>query len=121
MHHLHGTPMSIAAHDAKGAPVNSFLRMVVVGRGNTRGRRSHLVRLREGLVQDLQEVAQGPMYLLIERAVQGLIDELRARNQGIEVIQATDFDANERDVRLVEQIVERARKADEAAAQASQG
>lgn len=79
------------------------LRLVVVGRGETRGRRPHLLRLRESLYQELKEVADGQTYLLIEIAMRRLIDDLKGRPVNpVEVIQAQELDASQEDERLLE-------------------
>lgn len=80
------------------------LRLVVVGRGETRGRRPHLLRLRESLYQELKEVADGQTYLLIEIAMRRLIDDLKSRPVNpVEIIQAQDLDASQLDEHLLEQ------------------
>lgn len=80
------------------------LRLVVVGRGETRGRRPHLLRLRESLYQELKTVADGQTYLLIEIAMRRLINELKARPVSpVEIVQAQDLDATQLDEHLLEQ------------------
>lgn len=86
-----------------GSAATSGLRFVVVGRGETRGRRPHLIRLREGLVRELREVADGQMYMLIEVAVGRFIQELKARPPGIEVIQAGELEPGPADEHLLDQ------------------
>ena len=84
--------------------VEQGLRLVVVGRGETRGRRPHLLRLRESLYQELKEVADGQTYLLIEIAMRRLIDELKSRPVNpVEVIQAQTLDATQFDEHLLDQ------------------
>lgn len=80
------------------------LRLVVVGRGETRGRRPHLLRLRESLYQELKEVADGQTYLLVEIALRRLIDDLKSRPVNpVEIIQAQELDASQEDERLLDQ------------------
>jgi hypothetical protein len=87
-----------------GTDAEKGLRLVVVGRGETRGRRPHLLRLRESLYQELKEVADGQTYLLIEIAMRRLIDDLKSRPVNpVEIIQAQDLDASQLDEHLLEQ------------------
>lgn len=80
------------------------LRLVVVGRGETRGRRPHLLRLRESLYQELKTVADGQTYLLVEIALQRLIDDLKSRPVNpVEIIQAQTLDASQEDEHLLDQ------------------
>lgn len=88
----------------KKSVVEQGLRLVVVGRGETRGRRPHLLRLRESLYQELKEVADGQTYLLVEVALRRMIDELKARPVNpVEIIQAKDLDASQLDEHLLDQ------------------
>jgi hypothetical protein len=82
----------------------SALRLVVVGRGETRGRRAHLIRIRESLLQELYTVADGQVYLLIEIALRRLIDELKARPAGIEAIQVQELLPSASDEYLLDQL-----------------
>ncbi|MGJ7467483.1 MULTISPECIES: hypothetical protein [Comamonas] len=78
------------------------LRIVIVGRGETRGRRPHLLRLRESVYQELKQYADGQTYLLVELALRKMIDELKRRPiSEVEIIQAHDFDATPEDIRLL--------------------
>ena len=79
------------------------LRLVVIGHGVTRGRRAHLLRLRESLMRDLKIVADGQVYLLIEIALQRLIDDLKARPSGIEVVQVSELEPTSDDDMLLDQ------------------
>jgi hypothetical protein len=88
----------------KAEEAEKGLRLVVVGRGETRGRRPHLLRLRESLYQELKEVADGQTYLLIEIAMRRLIDDLKSRPVNpVEIIQAQDLDATQLDEHLLDQ------------------
>lgn len=78
------------------APGNqpSSLRLVVYGQGSTENRGPTLVRLDEGLREELTEVAQGQLYLLIEHALRKLIDDLKSRPAGqLQVIDAATMPA----------------------------
>lgn len=90
-------------HKALNKASQTGLRLVVVGQGETRGRRPHLVRLRESLISELKVVADGQMYLLLEVALRRFIDELRARPEGLEVIRAVELEAGPEDDILLDQ------------------
>lgn len=82
----------------------SGLRMVVVGQGTTRGRRPHLIRLRQSLLEEVKVVAGGSqLYLVIEIALRRLIDDLNARPPGIEVIQVETLDPTPLDDAMLDQ------------------
>lgn len=86
----------------KSSQFERGLRLVVIGRGETRGRRPHLVRIRESLYQELKEVADGQFYLLVEIALRRMIDELKARPVNpVEMIKAEEMDATQEDERQV--------------------
>ncbi len=92
----------------KAAEFEQGLRLVVIGRGETRGRRPHLVRIRESLYQELKEVADGQFYLLVETALRRMIDELKARpTNPVEMIKAEEMDATQEDEKLVEAFMPR--------------
>ena len=79
------------------------LRLVVIGRGETRGRRPHLLRIRESLYQELKSVADGQFYLLVETALRRMIDDLKTRPVNpVEMIRAEEMDACQEDERLLE-------------------
>lgn len=80
----------------------SSLKLVVVGHGSTAGRKPHLIRIRETLRRDLKTVCQGQMYLLIEIALQRLVDDLKQRQGQMQVITAESMDASQEDIDLVE-------------------
>jgi hypothetical protein len=92
-----------SAGKAIGTAANSGLRLVVVGPGQTRGRRAHLLRLRESVIADLKSVADGQIYLLLEVAVQRLVADLRSRPPGIEVIQVAELEPTTTDEHLIAQ------------------
>lgn len=90
----------------------SGLRLVVSGGGETRGRRAHLLRLRESVVKDLLEVADGPMYMLVELALMDYVERLRAEPPGIRVISSEDLAPTQEDVTLLAQVEEIKEQAD---------
>ena len=90
-------------HKALDKASQSGLRLVVVGQGETRGRRPHLLRLRESLVQELKIVADGQMYLLVEVALRHFIDELKLRPDGLEVIRSSELEASSDDDYMMDQ------------------
>jgi hypothetical protein len=68
-------------------------KLLIVGAGKLMDRRATLLRIRDDLTNELKEVAVGPLYLLIDIALQNLIHELKNRPTGsIEVIQGEDLD-----------------------------
>jgi hypothetical protein len=68
-------------------------KLLIVGAGQLVDRRATLLRIRDDLTQELKEVAVGPLYLLIDIALQSLIHDLRSRPDGsIEVIQGPELD-----------------------------
>lgn len=70
------------------------LRLVVFGQGSTENRTATLLRFSEGLREELNEVAQGQFYLLIEYAVRKLIEDLKAMPPGqVLAINAADLQA----------------------------
>jgi hypothetical protein len=79
------------------------LKLVIVGQGETRGRRPHLVRLRESLVQELKTYVDGQFYLVIELALQRLIDDLKQKEGGVEVIQVAEMSPDKADEHLMDQ------------------
>ena len=99
--------MATSAGKTVGKAANSGLRLVVVGTGETRGRRPHLLRLRESLISELKGVADGQTYFLVEIALRRLIDDLKSRPAGIEVIQAAELEPSADDEALIAQRVKR--------------
>lgn len=89
-------------HKALGKASQSGLKLVVVGQGDTKGRRPHLLRLRESLVQELKIVADGQMYFIVEVALRRFIDELKTRD-GLEVILAAELEGGADDLYLLDQ------------------
>ena len=72
----------------------SDLRLVVIGRGQTAGRTPNLVRLRPSVIKNLRQYADGPIYLLIEIAMEKLAEQLAARPAGskLEIVRAEEMD-----------------------------
>jgi hypothetical protein len=69
-------------------------KLLVVGSGQLADRRATLLRIRDDLTQELKELAVGPLYLMIDIALQALIHDLRTRPQGaIEVIRAEELNS----------------------------
>src|SRR4051794_17910626 len=66
-------------------------KLVVLGQGSLRNRRMHAIRLPEPLIERLQGVASGPLYLLLQIAVEHLCDDLQAA-EGTIAIRAEDLD-----------------------------
>lgn len=98
------------------ATATTGLRLVVSGQGETRGRRPHLLRLREGLIQELNAISDGQLYLRVEVAITRLIAELKARPPGIEVLTAAQLEPGPADEHLLEQRQRRAAAAKKATA-----
>jgi hypothetical protein len=70
----------------------SALKLVIYGQGSTEHRGATLLRMSDRLREELAEVAQGPLYLLIEVAVRKMIDELKAQPSGnVKVIDASEI------------------------------
>lgn len=68
-------------------------KLLIVGAGQLADRRATLLRIRDDLTQELKELAVGPLYLLIDIALQAMIHDLRSRQDGsIEVIQGPELD-----------------------------
>ena len=86
-----------------GKAAISGLRLVVVGQGQTRGRRPHLLRIRESIFVELKQVADGQMYLLVELALQKFIAELKALPPGIQVIQSHEMEPGPEDDAMMDQ------------------
>ena len=72
----------------------SDLKLVVIGRGQTAGRTPNLVRLRPAVIKNLRQYADGPIYLLIEIALEKLAEQLAARPAGskLEIVRAEEMD-----------------------------
>ncbi len=76
----------------KKPTLTSALKLVIYGQGATENRGATLLRMSDRLREELAEVAQGPLYLLIEVAIRRMIDELKARPPGnVQVIDAADI------------------------------
>ena len=88
------------------------LRVVIVGQGQTKGRRSHLLRIRETLFNDLKSLADGPLYLLVEQAIQAYVDDLKSRSAStVTIIQTVTIDSTSEDLLALEKYESKAKKA----------
>ncbi|WP_296508448.1 hypothetical protein [Rhodoferax sp.] len=69
--------------------LTSDLKMVIYGQGSTENRGATLLRMSDRLREELAEVAQGPLYLLIEVAIRRMIDDLKSKPAGqVQIIDA---------------------------------
>lgn len=67
------------------------LKLIIAGRGQAAGRVPTLVRLRPEITENLKQVADGPLYLLIEMALQHWVQHLKDQPPGLQVVQAADL------------------------------
>jgi len=90
---------SLPTGQAKGRPestpidfarTNSVPKLIITGRGQLNGRAMHAMRLKPELIERLKEVANGPVYLLVQVALEKMIAELE-KSEGIQVIKAEDL------------------------------
>ena len=90
---------SLPTGQAKGRPestpinfarTNSVPKLIITGRGQLNGRAMHAMRLQPELIERLKEVANGPVYLLVQVALEKMIAELE-KSEGIQVIKAEDL------------------------------
>lgn len=65
-------------------------RLVILGRGQLHGRKLHAIRIRPQVIEALASVASGPVYLLVEIAVNRLVEELQKR-ETIEFVRAEEL------------------------------
>lgn len=65
-------------------------KLIVFGHGETEGRKLQGLRIRETLLARLAEVAGGPLYLLVELAIENFVSELH-RSKGVQVVDATSL------------------------------
>lgn len=84
---------------AKGRPestpidftkTNSVPKLIITGRGQLNGRAMHAMRLQPELIERLKSVTSGPVYLLVQVALEKMIAELE-KSEGIQVIKAEDL------------------------------
>ena len=93
------------------------LRVVIIGQGRTKGRRSHLLRIRETLYNDLKAIADGPFYLVVEQAIQAYVRELRSRSEEtVTIVLADNIDSTQEDFIALEKYEAKAKKASAEAA-----
>jgi len=69
---------------------NDVPKLIITGRGQLNGRAMHAMRLQPELIDRLKEVASGPVYLLVQVALEKMIEELK-QSDGIQVIKAEDL------------------------------
>ena len=69
---------------------SSTKKLIIFGHGETEGRKLQGLRIRESLLSRLAEVAGGPLYLLVEIALENFIEELH-KSKGMQVIDATSL------------------------------
>ena len=94
-----------AAYEANGP------RLVVLGQGSFAGRVSSLIKVRPTLWERLGELAAGQQYLLVDVALQVLIDHLENRNPAeVLVIKAANLAATEEDHELAREAKENKRR-----------
>ncbi len=65
-------------------------RLVIMGRGQLHGRRLHAIRLKDEITSRLQEVASGPLYLLVEVAMLDMIERLEKSDE-LRLVRAEDL------------------------------
>jgi len=82
-----GRPESAAIDFSKA---NSVPKLIITGRGQLNGRAMHAMRLQPELIERLKEVASGPVYLLVQVALEKMIEELK-QSESIQVIKAEDL------------------------------
>jgi hypothetical protein len=83
------------------------------------GRRSTLLRIRPTLVQRLEAQSYGPLYLLLEHAVERLCEELEAAPEGsVKTLDAEAMNPSREDIELVEATERKRERAAKAAADA---
>ena len=88
------------------------LRVVIVGQGQTKGRRSHLLRIRETLYNDLKSLVDGPLYLVVEQAIQAYVDDLKSRSAStVTIVQTVNIDSTRDDLLALEKYEAKAKKA----------
>jgi hypothetical protein len=72
------------------AKTNAVPKLIITGRGQLNGRAMHAMRLQPELIDRLKQVANGPVYLLVQVALEKMIAELE-KSEGIQVIKAEDL------------------------------
>lgn len=86
-------------------------RLVVLGQGSFAGRVSTLIKVRPTLLERLGELAAGQQYLLVDVALQALIDHLEKRDPAdVLVVKAANLAATDADHELVRQAKEKKRR-----------
>ena len=75
-------------------------KLVVVGSSTMDGRASTLLRIRPSLLKDVQAYVSGPMYLVIDIALQELVDRLKQESEA-RFVHAVDLDPSVYDRDLI--------------------
>lgn len=115
--------MSRTARSAIGEALASprAPKLVVVNQSTSEGRFSLMFRVRPTLLKELREMTLGPSYIVIEYAIQKLLEDLKEQPQGtLLTLNAEDFNPTPADAEAMEQLPRmrknkaRAKKAKEA-------
>lgn len=77
------TKREILTTKSKAAP-----RLIILGRGHLNGRRPTLIRLSPELDARMKRLTDGPNYLVIQVALERLLDDLEKRSGEAELIHA---------------------------------
>lgn len=79
-------------------------KLVIVNSSTSQGRYQQMLRLRPTLLARVRELTVGPMYLIIETALEQLIKELEALPPGsIRTINAFEMDPSQEDHQMLEE------------------
>ena len=86
-------------------------RLVVIGQGSFSGRVSSLIKIRPTLWSRLEKLAAGQQYLLVDLALQMLIDQLEKRNPAdVLVVRAASLAATAEDQFIANEAKSRKRR-----------
>ena len=87
----------------------STKKLIIAGSSvSTKGRVTTLMKIRPSLLERLDELCLGPTYLILEYAVQGLVDKLENTVEGTKwTLDAADFDPTPADLEKVAAMVAR--------------
>lgn len=87
-----------ALEDQQGPLVNP--KLVIMGSSTMDGRASTLLRIRPTLMKDISELCVGPMYLVIDLALQDLVARLKKEGKTL-FVQAENLDPTAEDKALL--------------------
>lgn len=73
------------------ANLSKMPKLLIIGRGQLEGRAMHALRLKPELMEEVKNVAVGPMYLIVEVALRRLIEDLSERQDPL-MIRAEDLE-----------------------------